>query len=178
LKIKTVIFDLGKVLVDFDYGIAARELAKKSAAPAEEIQTLIDQSPLLFQYESAQMTTNEFFDEVRRRIAYTGDLAAFAAAFADIFTEIPPMIRLHRELRQRGLPLFILSNTNEIAVGHIRRNFPFFREFTRHVLSWEHGVLKPSSMTSRRMWKRARREAGKAFVIARRRKAPRKSAGC
>ena len=144
MKVKAVVFDLGKVLVDFDYGIAARKLAENSAAPSEEIQKVIDQSPLLTRYESARMTTEEFFDEVRQRIAFDGTFERFAAAFADIFTEIPPMIRLHEKLRTRGFPVFVLSNTNEIAVGHIRRSFPFFREFTGYILSYECGFLKPS----------------------------------
>ena len=136
-------FDLGKVLVDFDYGIAARKLAERSAAPANEIRLLIDQSPLLFRYESAGMTTQQFFEEVRQRIRFTGTFDEFAAAFADIFTEIPEMTRLHEEVRARGLPTLVLSNTNEIAIAHVRQNFPFFAHFTNYVFSFEHGVLKP-----------------------------------
>ena len=33
--IRAVVFDLGKVLVDFDYGIAARALAARSRVPVE-----------------------------------------------------------------------------------------------------------------------------------------------
>ncbi len=144
MKIKAVVFDLGKVLVDFDYGIAARTLAGKSKSSAEEIRAIIDQTPLLFRYESTQITTQEFFEEVRRRIGFRGSFDEFAASFGDIFTEIPAMTRLHAEIRARGVPTFILSNTNEIAVGHIRRNFPFFANFTDYIFSFEHGVLKPA----------------------------------
>ncbi|HTD68351.1 MAG TPA: HAD family phosphatase [Candidatus Limnocylindria bacterium] len=143
MKVKAVVFDLGKVLVDFDYGIAARKLALTSKASAEEIRTVIDQSPLLFSYESAQMTTQQFFDEVRVRIGFPGSFAEFAFAFADIFTEIPEMTRLQKGLRSTGLPTFVLSNTNEIAIGHVRRNFPFFANFDGYIFSFEHAVLKP-----------------------------------
>jgi len=143
LKVKTVVFDLGKVLVDFDYGIAARELAKQATASAEQIQTVIDQSPLLFRYESAGMTTAEFFGEVRKQIGFRGTFDEFAAAFADIFTEIPAMTKLQAELRGRGLNTFILSNTNEIAIAHVRRNFPFFANFIGYIFSFEHAALKP-----------------------------------
>ena len=144
MKVRAVVFDLGKVLVDFDYGIAARKLAQHSTAAPAEIQTIIDQSPLLFRYESALMTTEEFFDEVRRRIGFQGGFEPFAAAFADIFTEIPEMTRLNAELRARGLQTLILSNTNEIAIGHVRRNFPFFANFTDYIFSFEQAVLKPA----------------------------------
>ena len=145
MKPKAVVFDLGKVLVDFDYGIAARKLASQSGASAAEVQAVIDQSPLLFRYERAGMTTQEFFEEVRRRIEFRGSFQEFAAAFADIFTEIPEMTRLHSDLRARGLPTFVLSNTNEIAIMHVRRNFPFFAHFTDYIFSFEHAVLKPDA---------------------------------
>jgi FMN phosphatase YigB (HAD superfamily) len=87
LKPKVVVFDLGKVLVDFDYGLAA--------------------------------------------------------PFGDIFTELPEMIALHAELRACGVPTFILSNTNDIAISHIRRRFPFFANFDGYVFSYECAALKP-----------------------------------
>ena len=142
-RLRAVVFDLGKVLVDFDYGIAARKLAEQSEASANEIQTIIDQSPLLFRYESAEMNTPEFFAEVKKRIRFTGTFDEFAAAFADIFTEVPEMTRLHAELRERGLHTSVLSNTNEIAIAHVRKNFPFFAGFDDYVFSFEHAALKP-----------------------------------
>jgi epoxide hydrolase-like predicted phosphatase len=143
LNINAVVFDLGKVLVDFDYGIAAQKLALQSKASAAEIQEVIDQSTLLFRYEAAKMTTPQFFEKVRRQIGFQGTFEEFTAAFADIFTEIPEMTRLQSEVRSAGLATFVLSNTNEIAITHVRRNFPFFARFNGYIFSYEHGVLKP-----------------------------------
>jgi HAD superfamily hydrolase (TIGR01509 family) len=36
-----------------------------------------------------------------------------------------------------------LSNTNELAIEHIRRRFPFFKNFDGYVLSYEHNAMKP-----------------------------------
>ena len=141
--VKTVVFDLGKVLVDFDYAIAARNLATGAEKSAAEIYRVIYDSPLLIAYESARLTSRQFYDEARRATGFRGDFAEFSAAFADIFSEIPAMIRLQAELRTAGVPTFVLSNTNEIAVEHIRRSFPFFGGFTGLVLSYEHAVMKP-----------------------------------
>lgn len=141
---KAVVFDLGKVLLDFDYRIAARTLAPKSRFDAEEFKRVVDQSPLLHRYESAEIGTAEFFAEVGRLTGYHGTLPEFRAAFGDIFSEIPAMIALQRELRERGVPTFIFSNTNEIAVGHIRERFPFFAHFTGYVYSHEVGCMKPA----------------------------------
>jgi HAD superfamily hydrolase (TIGR01509 family) len=43
------------------------------------------------------------------------------------------------------LPTYIFSNTNELAIHHIRRNFPFFANFDGYILSYEHGAMKPGA---------------------------------
>src|SRR5208283_5197618 len=65
--------------------------------------------------------------------------------FADIFTEVPPMIELHAELRRRGFKTYIFSNTNDLAVEHIRRNFSFFGNFDGYIYSYEVGAMKPNA---------------------------------
>jgi len=42
-----VIFDLGKVLLDFDFGIAARKLSSRSRMTPGQLRQLLDYSPLL-----------------------------------------------------------------------------------------------------------------------------------
>ncbi len=140
---KAVVFDLGKVLLEFDFGIAARTLAPASAVTAEEFQRALDQSPLLHDYESGRIDSRRFYEGVVSRTGYRGAEPEFRASFADIFSEIGPMVELHAQLRAGGVPAFVFSNTNEIAVTHIRARFAFFRDFDGHVLSYEVGAMKP-----------------------------------
>lgn len=44
-KPEVVVFDLGKVLVDFDYSIAARKIAAQAERSAAQVQELLDHSP-------------------------------------------------------------------------------------------------------------------------------------
>jgi len=138
-----VIFDLGKVLVDFDYSIAGRRIAARARMSAGQVQAFIGHSPLLARFETGQIDRQQFFSEVQRATGFQGAIGEFSAFFADIFAPIEPMVKLHAELRKRGLPTYIFSNTNELAVDHIRGNFPFFGRFNGYVLSCEHGALKP-----------------------------------
>jgi HAD superfamily hydrolase (TIGR01509 family) len=143
LKPKVVVFDLGKVLVDFDYGIATRRLASLAKVPHEEIAGVIDQSPLLVQFETGLLDNEQFYGEVCAATGFCGDQKQFDSFFADIFTPIDPMIDLHAQLRRANVPTYIFSNTNGIAVRHIRNRFPFFANFTGYILSYEHGAMKP-----------------------------------
>ena len=138
-----VVFDLGKVLVDFDYSIAARRILRRTRLADAELQRLLCTSPLLRQYETGAINTAQFHEGVCAASGYDGGLAEFGAAFADIFTEIEPMTALHAALRAAGIPTWIFSNTNELAERHIRSRFPFFCKFDGYVLSYEHGAMKP-----------------------------------
>jgi HAD superfamily hydrolase (TIGR01509 family) len=141
--IKAIVFDLGKVLVDFDYAIASRKLAARCTITENELGLFTSESSLLSQYETGLLSTDQFFSHVCSLTGFAGDLNEFGSYFADIFVPIDPMVRLHAEVRTQGLPTYIFSNTNELAVRHIRRSFPFFGGFDGYVFSYEHGAMKP-----------------------------------
>jgi glucose-1-phosphatase len=155
---QAVIFDLGKVLLDFDYRITVQRIARRCPVTPEEIRRSVDQSPLLHRYETGQVSTEEFFGEVRTLIGYDGPMEEFCRAFGDIFSEIPPMIAWQARLRAAGVPTFILSNTNELAIAHIRERFAFFAGFDGYVYSYEHGAMKPDA----RLYEVAERLSGVA----------------
>ena len=138
-----IIFDLGKVLVDFDYSIAATKIAARSRRAPADLHAFLGSSPLLVQYESGLLTRRTFFEAVRDAIGFESDLVEFGGYFADIFTEMPGTIALQAELRRRGFKTYIFSNTNDLAIEHVRRNFSFFQNFDGYIFSYEVGGLKP-----------------------------------
>jgi FMN phosphatase YigB (HAD superfamily) len=152
-----IIFDLGKVLVDFDYSIAARKIAARCTKAPENLLTVLGSSPLLVDYESGRLTRAQLFEAVCSQVGFRGDLQEFGGYFADIFSEMPRTIALHAELRERGHKTYIFSNTNDLATEHIRRNFPFFKNFDGYILSYEVGAIKPQPEIYRAMEKLAGR---------------------
>jgi HAD superfamily hydrolase (TIGR01509 family) len=140
-----VAFDLGKVLVDFDYHIAVSRMAARSTLPPDGIKTFLGQSHAIIDYECGRLTREEFYEQARKATGFRGTIEEFGEFFADIFMEIPPMIEIHAELQRRGIPTYIFSNTNDLAVEHIRRCFPFFRNFDGYIFSYEVGVMKPGA---------------------------------
>ena len=160
-----VVFDLGKVLVDFDYSIASRRIAERGTRNPGAVQAFIDHSPLLYQYETGLIDQRQFFEEVRRTTGFQGDLDEFGQFFADIFTEIPEMVALHRRLREARVPTFIFSNTNDLAIGHIRRNFPFYAQCDAHILSYEHRAMKPDAKLYEVVERVTGRKGGKILYL-------------
>ena len=139
-----IVFDLGKVLVDFDYNIAAEKIARRSRLTPAQVFDLLLNTPLLHRFETGLMNTEEFYGEVCAACGFSGRLDEFCATFADIFWEIKPMIAMQAALRAGRVPTYIFSNTNDIAVRHIRERFPFFSQFDGYVLSYEQGAMKPA----------------------------------
>jgi HAD superfamily hydrolase (TIGR01509 family) len=144
-KPSIVVFDLGKVLLDFDYRIAARRIAERSRLDWPAVQKFLDYSPLLLTYETGLMTRSEFYEAIRRETGFLGTEAEFGAFFGDIFWPIEPMLQLHAELRAQGIPTYIFSNTNDLAMEHANRSFAFLKEFNAHILSYEVGAMKPAA---------------------------------
>jgi FMN phosphatase YigB (HAD superfamily) len=140
-----LIFDLGKVLVNFDSSIAARKIAARSTMTITDMHAFLGASPHIFQYESGQLTRQQFYDSLCPQIGFQGDLAEFGSYFADIFSEMPGTIALHAELRKRGHKTYIFSNTNDLAIEHVQRNFPFFAHFDGYIYSYEVGAMKPDT---------------------------------
>lgn len=143
--VKTVVFDLGKVLVDFDYGIAGRKLAARATMAPGDLGQFLVHMPLIMRYETGLITSEQFYQEVRAASGFLGDMDEFASLFADIFTPIEPMVQLQAQLRRLGFPTYVFSNTNELSIRFIRRNFPFFQNFDGYILSYEHGSMKPDA---------------------------------
>jgi putative hydrolase of the HAD superfamily len=141
--IRLVVFDLGKVLLDFDYGIAARHLSLKSRLNPGQIMELLLQTPLLVDYEIGQMSSAEFHVALVRKAGLRADFEEFARLFGDIFSPIQPMLGLLEQVRAAGLPTAVLSNTNELAIQFIRQHYPFFAAFSHQILSYEHRAMKP-----------------------------------
>ena len=164
-KPEAVVFDLGKVLLDFDYTRFANNVLHKCGVPAESILNAVNQSELLVRYETGLLTSQEFFAQVKRACSFTGEYHEFEPVFGDIFSKIPEMIALHARVRDRGIPTYIFSNTSELVIKHIRSAYPFFNTFTGYILSYEERSVKPQPKIYEVVEARAKRKGDALLYI-------------
>lgn len=144
---RAVVFDLGGVLITFDYRIAVSRLLPQMKVTRDELWSLLEKTPLLLDYESGKLSTDEFFDAVRTATGYSGSFEEFCQGFTSMFGYVPEMVALHEEVKGRGFRTYVLSNTNEIAIEHFRHKYPFFSRFDGYALSYDPAVraLKPAA---------------------------------
>lgn len=136
--INAFIFDIGNVLLPFDFTVALRRLREKS-----DVDSLMNaMEPVKFAYESGAIDRAEFLERMRGVLHYSGTEAEFTAVWEDIFTENAPMIELVRALHGRH-PLYLLSNTSDLHMDYLFRTYPDFGLFTDGVYSYRAKCFKP-----------------------------------
>jgi len=140
--ISAVVFDLGNVLLPFNWQIAADAFCARSRASRRELQDYFLTTAFVQQLESGQMTGPQFYRRLAADFEFAGSYEEFVSVWSDIFTADPAMLALAAQLKGR-LPRYLLSNTNDIHINFIFAKFPAIRDFDGHVLSFEVGVMKP-----------------------------------
>ncbi|MCX7868814.1 MAG: HAD family phosphatase [Terrimicrobiaceae bacterium] len=140
MKIQAAIFDIGNVLVPFDYERAFRKLEALSPAnsPVDRAAVFAAREEL----EIGRSSRAEFVARARALFGHQGPEEEFVRIWEDIFDENPPMNAVVASLARR-LPLYLLSNTNCIHREYLQRAFPVFSHFQRGIYSYEAGMLKP-----------------------------------
>jgi putative hydrolase of the HAD superfamily len=140
--IRAVFFDIGKVLLDFDWFRAYRRAAESCAAGPDEIARWFLSTLHVHDYERGRMTSAEFFELVCRGLGFRGDFEKFNVLWSDIFTEIPESISIARALKGR-VSIGLLSNTNDMHIEWIARRFDLLPLFDHCTYSYREGVGKP-----------------------------------
>src|SRR5438046_2320598 len=141
---KALIFDLGKVLVNFDFKRAYQTLGNCCPFEPSEIPKRIASSGLVERLETGMMEPATFVEQIRAILELRGDYdyAGFCRDFSGIFDEalLPESMLEGLAARYR---LVLLSNTNAIHFPMLCENYPLLRHFKHRVLSYEVKAMKP-----------------------------------
>ena len=141
--IKAIIFDLGRVIVPFDFRRGYARLEPLCGIPAAEIPQRLAETDLVRRFESGQVEPDEFVGEFAAHLQMQISHEEFCVIWNSIF--LPETLisdKLLRALAER-YRLVLLSNTNRIHFEGIRANYPLLVHFHAFILSYEVGVMKP-----------------------------------
>jgi putative hydrolase of the HAD superfamily len=139
---KAILFDLGKVLVHFDFKRAYQRLEGICPHAATEIPRVLATTGIAQRFETGLMEPAEFVAEITRTLNVEVGYPEFCDIFSCIFTEtlVPESLVETLAARYR---LVLLSNTNAIHFDWIRSRYPILRHFHHLVLSYEVKAMKP-----------------------------------
>ncbi len=142
--IETIIFDLGGVIVPFDFRRAYAALDGRSPYRAEEIPRRIGTTDLVTRFETGKIESEDFVRQLTALLDVRLTYDEFRDLWSCIFlphTLIPESLLAALRARYR---LLLLSNTNAIHFEMLRERYPLLEHFESYVLSYEVGALKPS----------------------------------
>ena len=138
--IRACLFDIGNVLVTFDYTRTFPRFSVRTERTFEEIHAHL--GAVVTELESGRMSSADF---IARGVDFIGggvSDAEFEDAFTGIFEPIQPVWDALETVTAK-VPAWLFSNTSELHERFLFRQFPGFSAFRGGCYSWRLGTMKP-----------------------------------
>lgn len=160
-----IFFDLGKVLVDYDFNLAYDYIKECSALSVDEFNQRIPTIETLnIVYETGRIGTAGFFQSIAETLQFKDTIDALQSAWSDIFKPITKNIETVSLLAETH-SLAIISNTSEAHIQFLEANYSFFDNFRVRIYSHLFGSRKPDSSIYEYSRNRMRVEADNSLLI-------------
>jgi len=142
LMYKAIIFDLGRVLINFDFARGYQALDPLCPYSASEIPGRLATTRIVEDFETGLTEPPDFVAQMGALLGFSLSYDRFCAIWSCIFMEtlVPESLIETLAARYR---LVLLSNTNAIHFDMVRENYPILRHFHDLVLSYEVRAMKP-----------------------------------
>jgi len=154
-EVRLIISDFGGVICSFDYRIFCERLARRIHRTADQVLATAFGNHLQADFETGKLSGREYHRTVMTRLDGDVPYEEFYPMYGDIFTEIPVVGDLLRRLRGQ-YRLYLLSDTNEIHFGYVRKTVATLSVFDEFIVSYRVGAMKPDP----RIYQEALRRSG------------------
>jgi epoxide hydrolase-like predicted phosphatase len=144
-KPELIIFDLGRVLVDFDFRKVVRRLKRYTKLSEKEIRAYFYQTPLWDTFERGDVEPKEFFLQIAKELKLQKlTFKEFAPIWNTIFTEKHDTVSILSRLRGQ-YRIALLSNVNILHWEHVGETHDFIQWFDHPIASCNVGCRKPEA---------------------------------
>ncbi|MDI1352650.1 MAG: HAD family phosphatase, partial [bacterium] len=121
MTIKTIIFDLGGVIINLNYTLTVQAFKSLSGHNFDKIYSQFKQSDLFDRYETGQIDDHAFRKGLTDELDLPMEDEQFDAAWNAMLLDLPKeRLEFIKQLRQEGFATFLFSNTNGI---HLKKVF-------------------------------------------------------
>jgi HAD superfamily hydrolase (TIGR01509 family) len=142
-KYSAIVFDLGQVLVSFDYKPFVDKINQHQSGLGEQfLENYKINYTIHREFEKGKISEKKFIEQMVEFLQYKIDEETFCKYWSDIFSFNNNVIGLLPELK-KNYKLFLLSNTNSIHKKYGYQNYEFLKMFDKLYLSYEVGFIKP-----------------------------------
>ena len=143
--IDTIIFDIGNVLLDFDYMKQFRKLFDEETAQA--IADISVRKPEIWiELDRGVLSYEEAVDLVIQGAPHLAK--EIRLAVQELYKDLeayPYAVEWVKDLKKKGYRLYVLSNFGERPFAESRANMPFLQYMDGQLISYEIREVKPSA---------------------------------
>ncbi len=143
LMYKAILFDLGRVLIHFDFRRGYQRMEPFCRYSAAEIPKRLAATSLPEDFETGRIEPHDFAARMAQALGFSMQYDEFCAIWNCIFTEPLLPDSLLEDLASR-YRLVLMSNTNAIHFPMVEATYPILRHFHARALSYEVKAMKPN----------------------------------
>jgi len=165
--IRTVIFDIGRVLVRVDVSRAMQGLAQGISLSPQELWAAIEKDPRWPDWQEGRISAHDWHLHLAKRLSSPLTFDEFIEAWNLALDPQPIQDDSLFESLRKDFRLGLLSNTDPIHVAHLEATYDFFRFFPKstRTYSCSIGSSKPSPLIFRDALKALRSKAEESVFI-------------
>lgn len=144
-----VLWDIGNVLVSFEYDTAFKELGKflnpltAMLLWAKKDEFLKDIRSELDLLETGKMTLEQLFSRLKGKIGMNMEFDQFKSVWCGIFELKEDVIAYAHTLSEK-YDAYFLSNTNQAHYEYLTQTYPVLNFVKGKAVSYEIGIMKPA----------------------------------
>lgn len=142
---KTIIFDLGNVIVKVDKTGQYKKFAENSNKNAFYVRNYIEKCKARKYFEEGKLTPQQFYVELKNELNLSMRFKEFKNVWCNIFTLNKDIEKLVIKLK-KDYKLILLSNTDILHFEYIKNKYKIIGKFEDYVLSYKVGFRKPSPL--------------------------------
>ncbi len=142
-KYSVIVFDLGNVLIPFDYKVVIDRFNIISAGLGDKfMDAYMNNYHIHRQFERGELSEEEFINLMLNVLEQKVSRETFCDVYSNVFTVDQKVTGLLPILKQNHI-LVLLSNTNPIHRKYGWEGYDFLKYFDKLILSYEVGAYKP-----------------------------------
>ena len=143
IKINSVVFDLGNVLIDWDPRYLYRKLFQTDEEVEWFLENICDHDWNL-KHDSGQPFSKGILEKSKKFPEYSELIHAWYQRWEEMLGgSIDKSVKVLSDLKEKGVLLYILSNWSAETYPIAEKRFDFLSWFDGKIISGEAGIVKP-----------------------------------
>jgi len=141
--IKSIVFDLGNVLLDFDPESYLADFSYDEEKKME-LKKAVFASPEWLQLDRGSLDFKEAKEKmIKRRPQLALEIENILAGWEEMLKLKEESLFILEDLAKKDYKLYVLSNFHQKAFDYVSKKYDFFKHFERLLISSQVGMIKP-----------------------------------